>query len=336
MTSSNPILQLRELAYGVINTQAIGVTAQLHIADAIAAGYNTPDAVAQHLSLNVTATSRLMRFLGFLNVLERVGDDSYRLTESGEMLRSDIPGSFNGMAQLFAAKHSSAAYANIAHSIQTGEPAFNDEFGMGMFEYVHDRADEREALYSAFTGLSRAQAPVLAQAIDFHRFDQIVDVGGGYGFLLLEILKLHSRPRGVLYDLPNVISDAEPLIKKEGLSNRCQAISGSFFEGVPEGADAYMMKLILHDWDDDRSLRILNHCRDAMASNGTIIVFDMIVPEGPDYGLTLWADMNMMLIAEGMERTESEWKELGGQAGLEIKSITLTPTSLSAIEFVRA
>ncbi|MEE8045854.1 MAG: methyltransferase [Dehalococcoidia bacterium] len=334
MADTNPILELRKLSYGAINTQAIGVTAELGIADAIAAGHDTPQAVAQHLSLNLPATRRLMRFLAFLDVLD-LADDVYRLTETGEMLRSDVTGSFNFMARLLSAKHSTAAYANISHSIRTGEPAFNDEFGMGMFEYVHDRADEREVLYSAFTGLSRGQAPVLAQAFDFHRFNQIVDVGGGYGYLLLEILKAHPEPIGVLYDLPNVISDAKQMIAQEGLSERCNAISGSFFEEVPEGADAYMMKWILHDWDDERSLRILNHCREAMVEDGTIIVIEMVVPDGPDYGLTLWADMNMMLIAEGLERTEVEWIELGRRAGLKIRSITPTSTSLSVIEFVR-
>jgi hypothetical protein len=332
MSSSLPILELRKLAYGVITTQAISVMAELKIADALAAGSRTPAAIAELLDLDASAVGRLLRFLSSVGVVTTESNGEFRLTAMGELLRSDVSGSFGHMAQIFGSDYGARTFSNIAHSIRTGGPAFDDAHGMGLFEYLQPREKDRKNFYSGFTELSQSQAPAIANAFDFQQFDSIVDVGGGYGYLLLEILKYYDYPTGILYDMKDVIGDARPLIEKEGLTDRCQAIEGDFFTSVPSGSGAYIMKLIIHDWSDDRAVEILTRCREAMADGGRVIVVDMVVPEGPDYGLTLAADMNMMLLAGGRERTRSEFALLCERSGLKLVSVTPTLTSLAVLE----
>lgn len=317
-------------------THAVAAMAELNIADAIASGSHSADEIASDLGLNPGTLARLLRYLSSIGLLEGQANSEYSLTPMGEMLRTDVPGSFNSMAQIFGSDYGAAAAANLAHSIRTGEPAFDAAHGVGIFDYIQPREKDRQLFYSAFTGLSTAQAPVIAAAYDFQAFDSIVDVGGGYGYLLLEILKLHDHPTGILYDLEQVIKDAEPLIADEGLADRCSIVAGDFFESVPSGASAYVMKLILHDWNDDQAATILERCRSAMAPGGKVVVIDMVVPEGPDYGLTLNADLNMMVLTEGRERTEEDFNSLGSASGLRVASITPTATSLSVIEMVEA
>lgn len=334
MNQSSPILELRKLAYGAINTQAIRVMAELKIADAIASGNQTPGAIAEQLGLNTPAVGRLLRFLSTTGVVNAETGGTYALTPMGDLLRSDVQGSFGNMARMFGSDYFTRAYSNIAHSVRTGEPAFDETFGVGVFEYLQPREREadRENFYSAFTGLSQSQAPAISAAFDFQQFETIVDVGGGYGYLLFEILKTHDRPNGIVYDLEEVVAGSRPLIAKEGLEGRCSAVEGDFFTGVPSGADAYILKWIIHDWPDDKAVEIMTHCREAMATGGRVIVVDMIVPDGPDYGLTLFADMNMMLMAGGRERARDEFESLCQLSGLRIVSVTPTPTSLSVIE----
>ena len=228
-----------------------------------------------------------------------------------------------------------SAVGALRHSVMTGEPAFNRQHGMGFFDYVRIHPECGEWFGRGLANFAAAENPGIAGVYDYSRFDHIIDIGGGQGGLLAEILKLHPNIRATLFDLPQVVKNPAYLSKEE-FGDRWRTVGGDFFQSVPRGGDAYVLKRILHDWSDEQCVRILRCCREAMGDSARLLVVDAVIPAGnlPHPGKVM--DILMMVFGEGHERTEQEFRELFAQAGLQLTNITMTASPLAIIEAIPA
>jgi hypothetical protein len=221
------------------------------------------------------------------------------------------------------------------HSVKTGEVAHDKVQGMGSFEFYAQNAEAGKIFNRAMTNLSLLTAPAVVEAYDFSGIGKLVDIAGGHGLLLAAILKANPHLQGILFDLPFVIENAGELLESEGVAARTVKISGNFFESVPADADAYMMKHIIHDWDDEQSMRILQSIRRAMNENSKVLIVEMIVPTGNDPSPAKGLDLVMLTMEGGKERTEKEYRELLEAAGLRLTRVIPTRSPFSIIEAVK-
>ena len=203
---------------------------------------------------------------------ERKYGRSFSLTPLGELLRTNVDGSLAGWAAFVGRPYHWESWANLLHSVQTGENAFHHLHGRNVWEFREEHPDEGAIFDRAMTSLTGGMTEALLESYDFGRFGTVVDVGGGNGVLLAALLQKHPQMQGVLFDDPGVVSGAEGVLREMGVVERCELVGGSFFEAVPEGGDAYILKSVIHDWEDEDSVRILRVCRDAMSANATLLV----------------------------------------------------------------
>jgi hypothetical protein len=225
--------------------------------------------------------------------------------------------------------------ADLLYNIKTGESAFKHVCGVGFFDYLSAHPDAQVRFDRGMANVANAENPVVASAYDFGKFGRIVDVGGGRGGLLAEILKAHASPKGVLFDQPQVVAQPDYL-KAAAVLDRCEVIGGNFFEAVPKGADAYVLKRIIHDWNDDTNEGILRRCRDAVVDGGRVLVVDAVVPAGNEFHFSKPSDLLMMVLLDGRERTEADFRELFGRAGLKLNRIVPTASAVSIVEGERS
>jgi hypothetical protein len=200
------------------------------------------------------------------------------------------------------------------------------------FDYFQSHPEEGEIFNDAMTSLSRMAAPAIAEAYDFGRFGKLVDVAGGHGLLLTTVLRRYPALHGILFDLPEVVAGAGGAIRAAGVEDRCEIAAGDFFRAVPEGADAYMLKSIIHDWDDERAAAILRTCRRAMAPGGRVLVVEMLVPPGNEPGFSKLLDLEMLAIPGGRERNAEEFRDLFAAAGFELTAVAPTRSPMCVIE----
>jgi hypothetical protein len=283
----------------------------LNVADHLASGPKDVSELARMSGANEDALFRVLRLLASLGVFAETGSRQFALNPAAELLRKDVPGSLRGMAVFLPDPFHFRTYANLLDSVTTGKPAVDTTFGMPVFEYLAKNPEYSKVFNDAMTALS---APVIAAALEAYDFGQIgvlVDVAGGHGEVLLSILKKHASVRGVLTDVGHVIDGAKPRIAAAGLADRCEAVPCDFFRAVPEGGDAYIMKHIIHDWDDGRATTILKNIASAMgAKRGKVILLESVIAAGsaPDFGKFL--DIEMLAMPGGRERSADEFRAL--------------------------
>lgn len=321
-----------ELATGSWTAQAIYVAAELGIPDQLAAGPQRADEVARRVGADPGATYRLMRALASRGVLHHRSDDRFTLTALGDALRSDTPGSMRDMVLFLNGPEHWAHWGELLHAVRTGETGVEKIRGTSFFNYLDSNPQLATAFNNAMTAMSdMANVGVLA-AYDFTAFRLIADVGGGHGRLLAAILAEAPQANGVLFDLPSVIADAAPTFEAAGVSGRATVTGGSFLETVPDGADAYVLKSIIHDWDDETALRILRNVRTAIADGGKLLLIEQVIPSRatPHFGLML--DLEMLVAAGGRERTRAEYANLLSRAGFRLTRVVDTVTPASIVE----
>jgi hypothetical protein len=226
-------------------------------------------------------------------------------------------------------------WGDMMYSVQTGKPAWGDMHGAEVFDYFAVNPGHAEIFNNAMTDMSVTTAPVIVEAYDFKGINRLTDIAGGHGYLLAQILKANPHMNGILFDMPPVIAGAEALLAREGVSERVEKVSGDFFSAVPKGSDAYIMKHIIHDWDDERATRILKNINSAMTENGRVLIVEVVVPEGNEPHYSKLLDLEMLTSPGGMERTEQEYRELLAAAGFRLTRIIPTMTPFSIIEGVR-
>ena len=261
------------------------------------------------------------------------GDRSFANNALSTFLRADVQGSQRANTLWFSDVSGWTAWGRLEHSVHTGKPAFEAVFGTDCFTWLQSNASSFTVFQEAMTGLSAASGSAVAQAYDFSSLRTLVDVGGGHGTLLSLIMDRSPKLRGILFDRPEVIQSASGVLQAGGHAGDIQTIAGDFFEGVPVGADGYIMKHIIHDWDDEQCVRLLSNCRRAMAPGGRVLIVDSVLSDGPESTITQLIDLEMLVMTPGgRERTEPEFASLLARAGLELARLIPTQSPVSVVE----
>ena len=336
-TSLPPTLALYWIGIGHYHSRALGLAAKLGIADRLAAGPKDARDVAGALDLNAPALRRVLRLLASIGVFEETPDGAFALTPIGELLRSDVPGSMRAAVMLFAGDRIQDGWRELEWCVRTGEPAFRkvapDADPFALMAQDPDATANFDAAMAAFTSQT---ATAVAAAYDFSAFRTLADVGGGNGALLAGILRANPQLRGIVFDQAHVVRRAEEKLLAEGVADRCRVVGGSFFERVPEGADAYLLKHVIHDWNDERAAAILANVRAAMPPAGRLLIVEGIYPERIDQSLESRGaaanDVNMLVSTGGRQRSEREFRSLFAASGFTLTRVVPTPARVCVIE----
>jgi hypothetical protein len=298
---------------GIHRAQAVYVVARLGIADLLANGPLTVDELAEAANARFPELNRVMRFLAGEGVFTQDELGRYALNDAAAVLRSDAPNSLRPMALYLGSQHIWSAWSHLIDSVTQGTVAFEAAHGMQRWQYeaAHPNAYALFQTYQSAAAGRRSPA-----AYDFSGMSTVVDVGGGRGTMLIDVLRSHSGLRGVLFDVPQVIALAETVVADAGMARRLELVAGSFFESVPAGGDAYILSNILHDWPDAECLRILQACRAAMRPGAKLIVVEGVVPSDTAAPSAVrFGDLQMMALTGGMQRTLEEFALLFSQTG---------------------
>jgi len=331
-----PAVFLTELAFGMKMTQALYVAAKLGVADLLAAGPRHVNQLASATETSERSLYRVLRSLAARGIFRETEPKVFELTPYAEALRSDVPNSFRNGAIFMGEEWLWNVMGQMLYSVKTGKPAWAHVHGSDAFDYLADNPEHHEIFNRAMTDISMSAAPAIVAAYDFSGFKTIVDIAGGHGFLLSQILKATPELRGVLFDTEPVIAGAGTILQKEGVTDRVELVAGNFFESVPSGVDAYIMKHIIHDWDDELSNQILANIARAMSTNAKLLIVEMVVPEGNEPHPSKVMDLSMLVLPGGVERTRAEYQTLLAGAGLQLHRIIPTQSALSIIEAVKA
>ncbi|MFV2109751.1 methyltransferase [Micromonospora sp. LOL_015] len=273
---------------------------------------------------------RLLRALAALDVLAETGPGRFGLAPVGALLRSDQAGSMYPLARMLTDPTMAHAWHNLDFSLRTGDPAFDEAFGIDFFGYLSSRPELSQMYNSAMSHGTRGVARVLAGAYDFGRFRTVVDVGGGNGTSLAEILTAHPGPRGVVYDTPSGAAVTEQTLHAAGLAARCRVETGDFFTEVPRNGDLYLLKSVIHGWDDEHAAMILRNCAASAAEHGRILLVEHLLPDTVPAGgspTTYLSDLNLLVNGQGQERTRDDFAGLCARAGLRIADIGPLPST---------
>jgi hypothetical protein len=323
--------RLRRLIDGYQVSQAIYVAATLGIADRLADGPRTSDELATATGSHPGALYRLLRALASVGIF-REEDGRFSLTPLGQSLRTDVPESVHGWAGFIGRPYYWSAWGHLLDSVRTGRNAVRSLYGKSVWEYRAERPDESAIFDRAMMALNREADRSLLQAFDFGRFATIVDVGGGNGAFLAALLAEHLGMRGVLFDQPHVVSGAKPVLEAAGVADRCVIVDGSFFQAVPELGDAYVLKMILHDWEDPGAIAVLRSCRRAIPQTGRVLVVERVLGPPNEDRETKFSDLNMLVSPGGRERTLDEFADLFESAGFRVEGATPTSSGFQVIE----
>ena len=327
--------ELHRLLNGFQITQAIHVAAVLGVADHVGQDSARPVAeIAADVGAHPDALYRLLRALAAIGLFREQSDRLFSLTPMGACLRTDSPHPMRPHATFVGQQNQWNAWGHLLHSVRTGENAFRAVHGMSSWEYRARHPEQNDIFNAAMTGNSRRIEEAVVASCDLGRCDRIADIGGGQGSLLAAMLQANTRLRGVLFDRPHVVAGAGPVLAAAGVQDRCETIGGDMFESVPAGCDAYVMKYIIHDWDDAHCRRILHACRSAMTADARLIVIDRLLgPPNEDPAVKL-ADLHMLVGPGGQERTLEEFTALFRAEGLRIAEVrpTRSPVSLLVLE----
>lgn len=302
-------------------TQAVYVAARLGLADLLAGGPRAPDDLAGAAGAHAPSLRRLLRALATLEIVREREDGAFELLPTGAFLRSDGETSLRSWA-LMVGGYQWQTWGRLLESVRTGQSARTLLYGTEGFEHLERDPEWAAVFHQAMVEVTRLVTPGLVRAYDFSALKRLVDVGGGYGALLAAILAANPGARGVLFDQVHALGKARAHLERAGLADRCELVAGSFFEAVPEGADAYLLKSILHDWNDERCRVILENCRRAMKPGAKLLVVERLMPGKMEASAAhrnvVRSDLNMMVSLAALERTEAQFRSLLESAGLRL------------------
>ena len=326
-----PQARLAQMATGFILSRLVYTAASLGIADHLASGPKSAEDLAAPTGCDAVSLARFMRTLTNFGILTLSDDGRFSLTPLGEPLRSDAPGSVRSSILTMAGQWMWQAWEAFPSTVKTGTPAMDMVFGMPAFDWLAQHPDEARRFSDTMVAVHGAEPPAVAAAYDFSSCRLIVDVGGASGNLLGHVLAAHSQPRGVLFDLPQAMTDAPVRLQALGVADRVTIQGGNAFDSVPPGADAYLLSHVIHDWNEDKCLTILRNCRAAMTPTSRLLIIELVLREGnaPGFGSS---DMVMMALTGGAERTAREFASLLARAGLTMTRVLPTTTSASIVE----
>lgn len=340
---ANPVAPLRpydvlfQMIIGKWISQAVGTIVELGVPDELAKGARQCKEIAREAGVSEDGLYRLLRALASVGLFSERADRRFRLTAMGQLLRSDHPQSLSGYARFTAHDITWRPWGQLSYSVKTGMPAFDRIFDMPIFEHFARNPEVATVFDDAMTSISSMEARATSNAYDFKGVEVLMDVAGGHGLLLATILRRHKKLRGVLFDLAHVAAGATATFTRAGITGRVRIESGDFFKELPSGADAIIMKHIIHDWDDDSATRILQACHRALGKGGRVLIVDPVVPPSniAHYGKLLDLEM-LVLTPRGRERTKTEFAKLLRGAGFQLSRIIPTESPLSIVEAVKA
>lgn len=323
--------QVLKFAFDAVAGQSLMTIGAMGIADFIEPGSARPVAeIARESGCDERSLYRMLRFLASYGVFEEKVGRNFAHTPVSEVLRTDAPDSSQPATQLF--RFLNQSLTEVEHSVRTSESALAQVLGMPIFEYFHKYPKTAAMFDTAMMSIHGPETTAMLSAYDFSGIGTLADLGGGNGSLLVQALKKYPQMMGIVMDLEHVVNRAKPILEAAGLADRCAVHPVDFFEEVPPGADAYLMRHIIHDWKDEPSIQILKNCRKAVPSHGKLLLVEAVVPTGNDPSIAKNLDIGMMLWPGGMERTEQEYKDLFAASGFELVGITPTPSPVSVIE----
>ena len=332
--SGSPEQMLDRMITGSWVTQAIYVAAETGVADRLDDGPRSADELARETGTHAPSLYRVLRALASVGLFHEDEERRFSLTPMGALLKSDAPGSKRSLARMAGAEFY-RSWGGLLSSVETGGPAFDQVFGRPFFQYMDSNPDRWRIYDSAMTGVHDAETVPVLDAYDFGSLRTIVDVGGGNGLALAALLRRYPGARGILFELPAVAARARELLSGSGVADRLQIVGGDFFDSVPHAGDAYLLRHVLHDWNDEEAVSILRNCRDGMGSGGRVLVVETVIPSGNGPCFGKWLDL-MMLLVGGRERTREQYGELFSAAGLRLTRVVPTEHEVSVLEGVRA
>lgn len=316
--------------------RSVCVAAELGLADLIGAEAKPAEALAEATGAHAPSLYRLLRALASAGIFSEDDQQRFSMTPLAATLRSDTPGSLRSFAISELGGDHYPAWGGLLHSVKTGEVAFHKVYGTDPWTHRANHPEDAKIFDKAMSDFGGMVIETVVASYDFSRFGRVVDVGGGDGSLLAHILGTHPKAQGTVQDLPHVVVKAKERFDRQGLDDRADVVPMSFLEGVVEGGDAYVMKWIIHDWNDADSMTILRNCHAAMRNDARLLLIEAIVPPPNQPALSKFMDLNMMVMLGGRERTEPEYRQLLEGAGFRLKGITPTHTEMRVIEAVPA
>jgi len=330
-----PPAQMLQIITGYWISQAVGTAARLGVSDQLADRPKTSSEVASAVGADPQALFRLMRMLASIGVFTLDKQERFALTPLGDTLRSSVPGSVRNFAVAETAPGHWQPWGKMYEAIKTGEPMCKPALGMELWDWYSKNPEEGEYFNGAMGDLSAAVSGEVTRIYDFATFQKVVDVGGAHGILLAAILKANPKMRGILFDLQHVTATAGESLKTQGIGQRCEVVTGDFFESVPPGADIHVLKQIIHDWSDTECATILRNCHQALKPNGKLLLVEMVIPPDNSPSMAQAMDLNMLVLLTGRERTESEYRDLLAAGGFKLERVMPTQTPFSVIEASR-
>jgi hypothetical protein len=331
MSEPTPRDQIARTITGYWISQAVYVAAKLRVADCLADGPQPVAALAEATGTDPRSLYRLLRALASVGIFSEEDAGQFRLTPQAELLRAEAADSMWAMAIMMGEEHYHA-WGGLLESVRTGQTAFDRLYGKPIFAYLAEHHEKAPVFDAAMTAIHGRETAAVLDTYDFSGIDVLADVGGGNGSNLIGVLGRYPAMRGILFDLPHVVERARDDLEAAGLADRCETVGGSFFKPIPVQAEAYFLRHIIHDWDDEDAGQILRHIRRAMPPSARLLVVEHVLPPGdaPSFGKLL--DLNMLVMPGGIERTEEEFRRLYDAAGFRLERVVPAQGDLSVIE----
>jgi O-methyltransferase domain/Dimerisation domain len=329
-----PPIRISLLSQGTIISTSLALAAELGIADLLADGPRSSEELAQATSTHPRSLYRLLRLLCCIGVFTEIQPDSFAQTPLSECLRTGVPGSMRSWLRMIGFKIRYHTHAEALHSIKTGEPAFKRVAGMEFFDYMAAHPDEGGVFNQAMNDMGQGVAAAVVGSYDFSGIGKIIDVGGGHGTLIARILQKYPEMTGILFDSPHVAESARESIASAGLAQRCEVVGGDFFKSIPSGCDAYLLRWIIHNWDNERAVTILRNCRQGMGERSRLLLIESVIPAGNEFHPGKLLDYIMLTSHSGQERMAEEYDSLLREADLRLNKVVPTGSHLSVIEAV--
>src|SRR5260370_1097087 len=324
-----------QLISGFWISRCIYLACKVGIADLVKNESKTAAELAAVTGTDGFSLVRVMRALASVGVFSQDAEGRFAITALSETLRSDIRGSLRAFAMTELGEEHYPAWGELLHSVRTGEIAFDHAFGMPVWEFFAKHPDNARIFNDAMSGMTAQANEAILSQYDFAGINTLVDIGGGHGGLITSILQRYPAMNGILFDSPQVIEGAKAPVDASGVGDRCRLVAGNFFESVPEGGNAHILKWIIHDWNDDQSVAILKNCHRALPENGKLILVEAVVPASNEPHFSKFIDLNMLVMTGGRERTEEEFRALYKTAGFRLTRVVPTDSPFSVIEGAR-
>ena len=325
-----PAVQMVQLLAGFQLSQALYATAKLGVPDRLSGGARDARAIAADVGADAEALRRVMRTLAAIGVFTETADGLFGLTPLGETLTQDSPASMRDLAIMWMETHY-GPFGLLVDTVRTGRCAATEFYHQPFFTWLADQPEHIARFSRAMANLTDGIKFGAIASCDFTGAGRIVDVGGADGTVLAHVLAAAPQATGIVYDLPHVVAEAEPRLASYGLGERLTLAAGDFFTAVPEGADTYLLSMILHDWPDPEVRRLLANIKAAAPTGARLLAFELITPDGAEPHLAKMIDLTMLGMLTGRERTEAEYRHLLQDAGFKFEAVTATPTPISVI-----